>query len=272
MREKEAVKEKTAIAVYNPQDPLERAVQEAYHEHNDGWLHMYPCQLAAKALASLKMFDEEWLENDLMFEHRVRYFFAPFMSAKKDQMVFATTLLFLRDILENRAINGFTHNPVVFVTRPLAHYLLREYPVHVLFDMDKIYAANRDCQYLDVGGLVIFDGENIDLPDGSMLDVFTKDSKKGESPTSSIDLNHITEETGFARKVAVSLREPGVFTNDEHKRSIRPQQIVWDKSDRLEGTVVKVEPGEMGTIEVLLDNGTKKIISQSDFDREFALV
>jgi len=266
------VKKKTAIAVFNPQDPLEKAVQDSYHEHNEGWLSMYYCQLVTGALASLKMFDEDWIENDSLFSHRVKYFFAPFMSAQKDYMIFATTLLFFRDIMENRCINGFTHNPVVFVTRPLAHYLLREYPVHIMFDMNKIYAANRDSSYLDVGGIVVFDRENVLLPEGSMLDVFTKDPKEGDSPVSRMDLEHITQDTGFTRKVAVSLRGPGVFTNDEHTRAVRPQAVVWDKAERKEGTVIKVEPGEMGNIEVLLDDGSKKIISQVDFDREFTLV
>ncbi len=187
-------------------------------------------------------------------------------------MVFPTTLLFLRDILENSSINGFTHNPTAFVTRPLSHYLLREYPVHVVFDMHLIYAANRDASYVDVGGLVIFDGENIKLPKGAMIDVVTKDPAKGESPTSRQELEHITRDTGFTRKVAVSLRSPGVFKNDEHLRTVKPEAAVWDKSDRQEGTIVKVEPGEMGTIEILLGDGTKKQISQVDFDREFVLV
>jgi hypothetical protein len=261
-----------AIAVYNPQDSLERAVQDAYHEHNDDWLSMYECQLVTRALAYLKMFDEGWIDNQELFSHRVKYFFTPFMAVQKNDMVFATTLLFFRDILENRCINGFTHNPVVFITRPLAHYLLREYPIHILFDMNRIFAANRDCDYLDVGGLVVFDQKNIVLPEGSLLNVFTKDSKDGSSPTSQRDLEHITQDTGFTRKVAVSLRGPGVFTNDEHTRAVRPQAAVWDKADRKEGTVIKVEPGEMGTVEILLEDGSKKLISQVDFDREFILV
>ena len=266
------MKKKTAIAVYNPQDPLERAVQNAYHEHNDGWMSSFECQLATRALSYLKMFDEDWIENNNLLEHRVKYFFAPFMTANKDQMVFVTTLLFFRDILENQCINGFTHDPVIFVARPLAHYLLREYPIHILFDMHSIIAANRDCECLDVGGLIVFDQKDIQLPKGSMLDMFTKDPKDGSSPTTQMDLDHITQGTGFTRKVAVSLREPGVFTNDEHTREVRPQSAVWDKADRMKGTIVKVDPGEMGTVEILLNNGSKKIISQVDFDREFVLV
>lgn len=263
---------KKAIAVFNPQDSLERAVQEAYHEFDEGWLPMYECKLVAKALAYLKMFDESWLDNHALFSQRVRFFFAPYMVSQKEHMIFPTTLLFLRDILENNSINGFTHSPTVFVTRPISHYLLREYPVHMVFDMNLIYAANRDCQYVNVGGLVIFDGENISLSEKAMIDVVTKDPKEGESPTSRIDLEHITRDTGFTRKIAVSLRGRGVFTNDEHLRLIEPEALVWDKSDRKEGTIIKVEPGEMGTIEVLLDDGSKKTISQVDFDREFVLV
>ena len=61
------MKQKTAIAVFNPQDPLERAVQDAYHEHNDDWLSMYECQLVTRALAYLKMFDEGWVDNQELF-------------------------------------------------------------------------------------------------------------------------------------------------------------------------------------------------------------
>jgi hypothetical protein len=262
---------KTAIAVYNPSDPLERAVQNAYHEQSVGWLDMYSCKVFTKALISLKMFDEDWLNHHELFEHRVRYFFAPHMSMKKDFVVFPTTLLFLRDILENCSINGFIINPVAFVTRPISHYLLREYSIHILIDKHKMLAVNSGKEYLDVGGLVIFDEHNVTITEDSIIDIVTKDTGKGKSHSSVIDVEHMTEDMGY-QKVAVSLRGPGVFTNDEHKRAIKPQSAVWDKIDRKEGTVITVEPGENGIIEVLLDDGIKKIISQVNFDREFVLV
>jgi hypothetical protein len=271
MQEKNEVISKAAIAVYNPQDYLERAIQDAFHEHNDGWLPMYACQLAAKALAFLKMFDENWIENTKLIDHRVKYFFAPFMSAQKDEMVFVTSLLFLRDILENKTINAFIHNPVVFVTKPIAHYLLREYPVHILFDMNKLYSINRTAKPVHINGLVIFDEENLNTDD-AVLDIFTKNTTSGTSSVSAMDIEHIMRDTGFIRKVAVSLREPGVFRNDQDKRTISPQAEVWDKIERVNGKVVKVEPGETGSIEVSLNNGIKKIVSQVDFDKEFTLI
>lgn len=261
---------KKAIAVYNPSDPLERAIQEAYHENNDGWLGMYSCKLCARAIISLKMFDESWLNSAELLDQRVKYFFAPHMSSRKERMVLPVTLLFLRDILENQGINGFVINPVVFVTVPVSHYLLRDFPIHILVDKHKILAANEG-SYIDVGGLLIFDGENVELPEDAIVDIFTKESKDGDSPTSTIELERITNETGY-RKVAVSLRGPGVFTNDEHSREISPQAPIWDKLTRQIGTVVKVVPGENGLIEILLDSGIKKVISQVDFDREFSLV
>lgn len=263
--------DKKAIAVYNPSDPLERAIQEAYHENETGWLDMYSCKLCARAILSLKMFDEDWLNHPELFDQRIKYFFAPYMSMKKDYVVFPTTLLFLRDILENNSINGFVTNPVAFVTRPISHYLLREYPVHVLVDKHKVIGANQSQYYLDVGGLVVFDGMNVNLPEDAVLDILSKEPKDGNSSTSLVDIERMTDGTGY-RKVAVSLRGPGVFTNDEHKREIKPEATVWDKADREEGTITKVEFGENGFIEVLLDSGIKKVISQGNFDREFVLV
>lgn len=262
---------KSAIAVYNPSDPLERAIQEAYHEHATGWLDMYSCKLCARALNSLKIFDESWLDQPGLLEQRVKYFFAPYMSKKKDYVIFPTTLLFLRDILENNSINGFIFDPVTFVTTPISHYLLREYPIHILLDKHKIIGANRDKHCMDVGGLVVFDGENVQVPEDAVMDVFTRDSKEGKSPTSTLEVEELANETGY-RKVAVSLRGPGVFTNDEDCREIRPQAEVWDKTDREKGTIIKVELGEKGYIEVLLNSGVKKTIPQLEFDREFVLV
>lgn len=262
---------KKAIAVYNPSDPLERAIQEAYHEQATGWLDMYSCKLCARAILSLKVFDEDWLNHPGLFDQRVKYFFAPHMSLKKDYVVLPTTLLFLRDILENQSINGFITNPVTFVTRPISHYLLREYPVHILLDKHKVIGANQGKYYLDVGGLVVFDEDNVVLTEDSIVDIFTKDPQKGSSAVSTVDVERMTNETGY-RKVALSLRGPGVFTNDEHQREIKPQATVWDKADREEGTITKVEFGEKGLIEILLDSGIKKVISQVDFDREFVLV
>lgn len=261
---------KESIAVFNPSDPLEKAIQNAFHEWDSGWLDRYSCKLLARAIVSLKMFDESWLNHPDLFERRIKYFFAPHMCAKKDYVVFPTTLLFLRDILENQSIDGFLIDPIAFVSRPISHYLLREYPIHIIIDKHKMISGN-DKRSLDAGGLVVFDDGDVYLDKDCIVDIIAVQPKEGKDKVSVLDIEAIAAGMGY-QKVALSLRGPGVFQNDEDKRNIKPGSSVWDKIDREKGSILKVEPGERGFIEVLLDSGVKKVVSQLDFDRDFVIL
>ena len=43
--------QKKSIAIYQPEDSWEQAIQTAYHARNEDWLPSFACQLAAKAVA-----------------------------------------------------------------------------------------------------------------------------------------------------------------------------------------------------------------------------
>lgn len=260
---------KESIAVYNPTDPLERAIQEAFHSRNDGWLSMYHCQLMAKAISTLKMFDDQWLDHTSLLSHRIAYFFAPEMTAKQDIMVFVTRLLYLRDILENRDIDSYLHNPVIFVTRPLAHYLLREYPIHIYVDMSNLQAENSDADFVQIGGLMITDSD-IRLSPSSILNIISKETRSGRKVAQDL-VDDIQHQTG-TRKVAVSEIKPGVFKSDEHKMDLMPDDEVWDKRDRLPARISKVEQGEMGIVEVVYGSGVTASIPKSEFNTRYVVV
>ena len=155
---------KESISVYNPQDEWEKAIQDAYHASSDDgdWLPSFACQSIAKATANLKGLNN-WLDNESLFFQRASYFFAPHMSSNKDKLVFSTFPLFLYDIMENNEIDAYLHDPITFVTLPIAHYLLRDYPVHIIVDYSVLRSDNHDADFLDVGGLVVVSGQNIKL-------------------------------------------------------------------------------------------------------------
>ena len=51
-----------AIAVFDPDDAWEKAIQAAAKEVTGDWLPAYPCRLLARAVVSLKC-DDEWLNS-----------------------------------------------------------------------------------------------------------------------------------------------------------------------------------------------------------------
>ncbi len=239
--------QKEAISVYDPSDPLEKAIQDAYHLYNDGWLASSGCQLVARSLANLK-FLTEWLYKPELLQKRVNYFFAPHMSQNMSNSVFVTMPLFLRDIIENHVIDSYLHDPVTFVSVPVAHYLLTEYPVHIYIDTDKMKAANSKDSFFEVGGLIIASG-NINLPSECIIDV---------------------KEKGYAVKVAATVQND-VFKIDEHKKNVVPNDRVWDKRFNNQATVSYVEAGEEGDIQVRLDNGQIVQLPKKDFDQRFVM-
>lgn len=254
---------KSAISVYNPQDPLERAVQEAYHNFNHDWLFSYPCRLFARAISSLKSIDDLWLDSPQLMSHRISYFFAPFMSRKLDTLVFVTHLIFLRDILENSRINCFLHSPAVLMSRPIAHFLFREYPVHIFLDGHKVLEKNRNIS--QVGGLFISEDADIDVTD-CIQDV----QNKGKEPIDNL-LESVKDTAGY-RKVAASLVSPGVFKIDEHERQIHPGSIVWDKFDRKSAVLIEIEPGETGNMHIQYQDDTISVIPKQEFDIKYSVV
>jgi len=260
--------EKEGVAVYYPEDPLERAIQDASHAHVGEWLSSYQCQLVASAISSLKIFDTDWITNEELFRQRMDYLFDLAMTNNKDILVFVTHKLYLRDILENREINAYLHSPVVFVTKPIAHFLLREYPIHIHVIRERILAKN-DADLFTIGGMLLSDGEDVSI-DECILEVKTVSNADLEFPVKQEEAEDIGLMTGV--KAAASQIAPGVFQIDEHERVLRPDQEIWDKELREDGVILAVEPGETGKITIRYTDGHDTSIGKMFFDHRFVVV
>jgi len=175
------------------------------------------------------------------------------MSQKKDTMVFVTHLLYLRDILENESIDGFVHYPVTFMTTPLAYYLFREYPVHILVDVSKMKELNPGMKFLEIGGLII-STEDVCVNDEAIIQVMDRTEDGG----------------GTVLKAAAVEVKPGIFLMGDEDRNMNPGLRVWDKSKMVSGTICEIEPGETGLIKVEQEGGHIVTISKIDFDSRFS--
>lgn len=239
---------KQAIAVYNPQDPLEKSIQNSYNKTTNKWLDSGTCQLVADAISALKLFQSDWLNGDLN-EHRVSYFFEPNLCYNKSQMVFMTYPLFLGDIIENLEINSYVHSPVVFVTPHLSHFLFPEYTKKIILDMSRVKGLN-DQHFVDVGGLMISE-QNVILDEHCIVKI--------------LDNNRM-------QKAAATEISRDVFAIEEIDRNLLPGDKVWDKKLRKDATIELVEPGSTGTIIVKYQDETSDVVAKADFDKRFSIV
>jgi len=259
---------KESIAVYNPSDPIERSIQEQYHNTSGQWLTACDCQLLSKALGSLKSFDG-WLENPKVLDHRISYFFASFMSKNKKNMVFLTHPLFLRDILENCEINSYLYDPIVFVTPSLAHYLFQEYPVHLYVDSSKLKGYN-DVHWVDIGGLLVCNREDVKIDAGFITGILSK--PECQETVSGI-MSDVRQLKGSSMsKAALSQVSPGIFKIDRHERDIEPDEMVWDKHERKNAIITRVEPGETGLVAIKYEDGYELSLPKEDFDTRYTVM
>ena len=248
--------QKKSISVYQPSDPLEKAIQDTYHEYEGTWLPSHVCQIAAKAFCSLKIFDSTWIEEDNLYKQRCSYLFSPEFVQNKDIMVFLTMPLFLRDVLENNLISSVTSNPVTFTTPTIAHYLYKEYPVKIYIKKDLLISGNN-CQWFHVGGFLITDTD-VNLPRECIIKIKHADN---------VDVPQIGETLGLK---AASLN--GIFHVDEVERVLMPGMKVIDKTSKTgSGVIETVEPGENGMVHMQFQTGNTSIGKQL-FDTRFSLV
>lgn len=261
--------DKEAIAVYYPNDPVERAIQDAFHQSEDQWLSMHACKLVARSIMSMKLIDPIWLDDDILLTQRITYFFEPHLIHNKDEMVFLTHPLYLRDILENREINSYLYDPVTFVTLPLAHYLFREYPIHIHIDRGVVTAHNDDADFFSVGGLLISETD-VGLPPESIINIQTVKNKDLKNEASPEAVYKLRQQVGV--KAASTEISKGVFKIDEHERSLLPAETVWDKNRRTRGEITYVEPGENGLVAIQFEDGTELTIGKQFFDYRFVVV
>ncbi len=263
---------KSAIAVYDPQDdPWQSAIQDAAKEITGDWLPSFPCQLLAKAVASLKI-GTDWLSRNDLLPVRAHYLFTSYMAPNKQKLVFMTHLLYLRDILENGVISSNLNDPIVFAAPPLADFLFRDSPVHIYVNVDLLRAANPKAKFLDVGGFLICYEGNIALKDGVIIDIRYHGSEMNKERTSRL-VNDIRERQGLSfSKAAAQEIAPDVFKIEEHFPELTPDTEVWDKLTRSKAKVTEVETGETGTVWLTYPNGNETSIPKQEFDQQFVVV
>jgi len=254
---------KKSISVYNPQDPLEDSLQTAYHKYNNGWMTSFECQLAAKAIASLKS-ENDWIYEKKLLNTRANYFFSPEMCGDSSETIFVCHPISLRDILENRRISSYLNEPVVFVSKPIAYYLLKEYPLHIIVDLHLINSS----EIFNLGGLWISENR-IDLPINAIKGIKINDNVNRESIVQMID--RISQETNMImHKVAVTNLGKGVFGLERGiDLDIVANEPVQNKVTKKFGTVYSVEPGDNGCIFVLYNNGENEVFTKSEFVHNF---
>lgn len=275
---------KREASIYDPQDIWEIAIQDASKHVTGEWLPSSPCQLLARAVASLKG-GTDWLEQEELLSVRAHYMFVPYMTDNKDVRVFVTHLLFLRDILENQEISSTLHSPISFVTDSLANFLFRDSFVHIHVNDNFLRAANPSADFLDVGGFLICQKGDILLKPGTITDVryYGPEEKKieVENIVNEIqgELAHVpcvqgvrTSSWGRCPVVASHEIAPEVFEIGEHIPQLLPDTEVWDKVARIRAQVIEVDPSENGLVYIRYPDGGEKSIPKQEFDVGFVVV
>ncbi len=257
-----------AIAVYDPSDVWESAIQDAAKALEGNWLPAYPCQLLAQSVAALKI-GTDWLSRKELMPIRASYLFHPDFT-QKGIRVFTTHFLFLRDILENQEINSNIHDPIVFMTDALANFLFRNNPVHLYINEDLMRAANKKADLLDVGGFLIARKGNIKVADGMITDIMYHGRQNQENVHKLISV--IRDELGMQQtKAAASEIDYEIFKIDEHFQDLRPGMTIWHKYDRCESEIVEVEPGETGIVRFRSSSGDESSLPKEEFNNQFII-
>ena len=258
---------KQSIAVYSPDDPVEKDIQNVHKEITGEWLPSFACQAVLKSIISLKGFD--WINDETLRKTRLKFIFEEIFGLNKSLMVYPTHLLYIRDIIENSQINSVIHGPITLVSQPLAFFLFREFPMHITFSVDMIKSVNDNM--LSVGSLLIandsvkfnleaideirYNGNNVQL----FLDIFENIYKPQH------------------RKVATKVIEQPfgkeeIFTTDEHNIALFAGMSVMNKETSEQGSIVQINPDVVGNVYVKLNNGDMVCIKKIDFYTKFAIL
>lgn len=259
---------KCNLDIYQPTDAFEKQIQKTFHDVTHEWLTKEECQLIASAIASLKSFDD-WLDNEHLFADRIGYFFAPEMTAIKTNMVFVTHPLFVRDIFENQEIPCTLFSPVVFVTTPLAQFLLAEYPIHIYINSEYVKRENRDKLFVDAGGLIVCK-QNVKLPEECINKIKVVHKNPEEAQRIKDLILNIQKNTNLERYAAKNVA-PGIFQIEEIDRELKSEMKVWDKMDHKSGVIESVLPGEKGEVTIEYEEGVQRKIPKNLFDHQFVV-
>lgn len=137
---------KTAIAVYNPQEPLEKAVQEAYHKCADTWLTANQIRAFVEGVVAYEGLYEEFLSNPERVCGKI------FTGDDGSTLIYIPCYtLDLRQILRKRKIIS-PYRIAAFRSRP-AKQFLTEYPILLVIDESKLKTEVKDT----LKGVVIYD-------------------------------------------------------------------------------------------------------------------
>lgn len=253
---------KSAISVYNPQDPLERSLQDSCRKYLDYYMTSFECKLFCKAVESLKCLDGSWIYEEELYSNRADYFFASDMSS--DEYVLPVNILYLRDILENKKVSGIIFNPAVFVTRPVAHFLLREYDVHLVFQFENLKSVNGG-SVLKLGNLYI-DNDGVNIPDKMEIVV--------NRPDLTDEVDKIVEGINSfpILKAASSESGDGVLFLDKVEKNLKINQKVMNKISKKYAVIVEVEPGYTGDVDILYTSGERIKVPKVRFEFDFVVI
>ena len=224
--------------------------------------------LLSSAIFHIKSSDR-WLEDDSLLGIRSRYFFEPYMVDETGPVVFLTHPLFVRDILEKKRINGYLNSPILFVSRPLAGFIFKEYTAHILLDAKKLQERNKGIKWISLGGcLMPVSNHDIDITDCVVKTTVGPD----EDIKRRIDryklLKEMERDASLVIKAAMKTKNPEteIWEPSEHERDLPPGTRIIDKVKRTYAVVKYCEPGKNGYVEVEYAGGKTKKIRQDQFD------
>lgn len=252
-------KKEITASVYNPSDIVEKGIQDSYHHFTNDWLNKYECNLIAKAIYWFKEANYNWLSNIDILNDRIKYFFNPQLSRSMNHVVLVIHPLFLRDILENNKISFYNSDPIVFVSKSIAHFFLKHFPVHVVIDSEKLKSINPNTDHIQIGSFLIFD-EDINLDKNCIVKILFNNK--------TVDVNDFINGSELEKAAVVQIQR-GIFKIDEDKRDISPEYNLWDKITKTNCKVHEVEPSQTGKVTVIYQNGNTKSIGQEEFDLNY---
>ena len=129
---------KTAISVYNPQDPVEQAFQEAYHDATGHWMTMGDLKTVMRCIPTYRGLVRKIALNPTVM--------AKFLFSRPNTSnlwYYPCDVLDLRIILNSKRLSW--HAPIMLFSPEVGKKLLPEYPLCLVFDR-KVAQTGRTLQ------------------------------------------------------------------------------------------------------------------------------
>lgn len=255
---------KEAIAVYNPEDTWERAIQDASKHVNNEWLSQFQCSLLAQTVGSLTI-GTNWLDNEDLLPIRAAHLFSPAFNDNKNTVVLTTYPLFFREIIENQMVASNLHSPIALLNEKCAFFLFRNRPLHIYVNNDLFRDANKKISLIDVASFLISESEDVVLTSDMIVDV----QYYGKS-----DLGHLLNWQGFRKAAASEWKGyEDIYKIDEMFNSIYPDNRLWDKRKRANAVVEQIDRGENSIIHLkYTDTGEIRTVNQNEFNENFVII